>query len=99
MYVSKMIDLMCYSFLSAITRQHLGVAAGIHFAVSTPNVVFTDLDSDLFLFQDIKEPLFTSIPYLNGIRVPVEKPGLGIELNELILKKLATEKTLIYEDL
>ncbi|KTD12029.1 chloromuconate cycloisomerase [Legionella gratiana] len=77
----------------------LSVAAGIHFAASMPNVAFTDLDSDLFIFQDLKEPIFTQSPYIQGMRIPFKKPGLGIEVNESVLKHLALQKVLIYEEL
>ncbi|MCE0722576.1 MULTISPECIES: mandelate racemase/muconate lactonizing enzyme family protein [Legionella] len=77
----------------------LSIAAGIHFAASMPNIAFTDLDSDLFLFQDLKTPIFTQSPYIQGMRVPFKKPGLGIEVNEHVLKHLALQKVLIYEEL
>ncbi|MBL7479912.1 mandelate racemase/muconate lactonizing enzyme family protein [Legionella bononiensis] len=77
----------------------LGVAAGIHFAASMPNIAFTDLDSDLFLFKDLKNPVFTQLPYIQGMRIPFEKPGLGIEINESVLHHLAKQNELIYEEL
>ncbi|WP_454783363.1 enolase C-terminal domain-like protein [Legionella sp. WA2022007384] len=77
----------------------LGVSTGIHFAASMPNVVFTDLDSDLFLFQNFKEPIFTQSPYAEGMRIPFKKPGLGIDVNEHVLEHLARQKELIYEEL
>lgn len=77
----------------------LGVAAGIHFAVSTPNVAFTDLDSDLFLFKELKEPILTTSPFIEGRRVPFEKPGLGIEIYEESLQNLVNGKEIIYEEI
>ncbi|MDR3501182.1 MAG: enolase C-terminal domain-like protein [Legionella sp.] len=77
----------------------LGVSAGIHFAASMPNVVFTDLDSDLFLFQHFKKPIFTQSPYVQGMRIPFEKPGLGVEVNEDVLEHLARQNELVYEPL
>ncbi|KTD44400.1 enolase C-terminal domain-like protein [Legionella parisiensis] len=77
----------------------LSIAAGIHFASSMSNIEFTDLDSDLFLFQDLNESIFTRSPYIQGMRIPFKKPGLGIEVNERTLENLALQKVLIYEEL
>lgn len=76
----------------------IGIAAGIHFAVTTPNVVFTDLDSDIFLFQHFKEHVFSISPFIDGIREPFAKPGFGIEFNERALEKLAEQYEIIYEE-
>lgn len=77
----------------------IGIAAGIHFAVSTPNVLFTDLDSDLFLFQDLQEPVFSTSLFSEGRRLPFEKPGLGIAINEEVMVKLTKENKLSYEEI
>ena len=77
----------------------VGIAAGVHFAVSTPNVEFTDLDSDIFLFQNLDEPIFSMSPFTDGIRLPFEKPGLGIEFHESIIEKLVRQNEIIYEEI
>lgn len=77
----------------------IGIASGIHFAVTTPNVVFTDLDSDIFLFQHFKDHVFSISPFIDGIRLPYEKPGLGIEFNERAIEKLAGQYAVVYEEI
>lgn len=77
----------------------IGIAAGIHFAVSTANVLFTDLDSDLFLFQDLQEPVFSTSLFSEGRRLPFEKPGLGIEIHEEAMIKLTKENKVGYEEI
>lgn len=77
----------------------VGIAAGIHFAVTTPNVVFTDLDSDIFVFQHFKKHVFTISPFTDGVRLPFEKPGLGIEFNEHAIEKLARQYEVLYEEI
>jgi L-alanine-DL-glutamate epimerase-like enolase superfamily enzyme len=77
----------------------IGTAAGLHFAVSTPNISFTDIDSDLFLFQEFEKPLFTSSPFESGIRLPFEKPGLGIEMHVEIADELVRGNKIAYEEI
>jgi L-alanine-DL-glutamate epimerase-like enolase superfamily enzyme len=84
--------------VGCMMEEPLGVAAGIHFAVTTPNVAFTDLDSDLFLSQQFKEPVFTMSPFQNGIRMPTEKPGLGIDFHEQVIKNMAKNNEIFYEE-
>ncbi|KTD47722.1 mandelate racemase/muconate lactonizing enzyme family protein [Legionella quateirensis] len=85
--------------VGCMMESSLGVAAGIHFAASMPNIAFTDLDSDLFLFEDLKNPIFTQSPFTQGMRIPFENPGLGIEINDSVLEHLAKRNELIYEEL
>lgn len=77
----------------------IGIAAGIHFAVSTPNVTFTDLDSDLLLFQDFKPAMFSTSPFINGIRSPFETSGLGIEINQSVIDKFVRQNEIVYEEI
>lgn len=71
----------------------LGIAAGTHFAVSTPNLILSDLDSDLDM------PIHTTgnAGYKNGQRIPSDKPGLGISFDYDKLEKLKTYGEIIYE--
>ncbi|MDW8021242.1 MAG: dipeptide epimerase [Nitrososphaerota archaeon] len=59
---------------------HIAISAAIHAVAGMHDVVSTDLDSDILLF-DInivrEDPLEN---FVNGVRVPRNKPGLGIEL-------------------
>ena len=77
----------------------IGTAAALHFAVATPHVAFTDIDSDLFLFQELEKPLFTMSPFVDGIRFPFEKPGLGIDMHTEVANALMQQDKLIYEEI
>jgi len=53
----------------------IAIAAGIHFSLSTKNVIFVDLDSDI----DMKNTLTSGmiLPIENGFRMDDNSPGLG----------------------
>ncbi|MDD3492984.1 MAG: dipeptide epimerase [Candidatus Thermoplasmatota archaeon] len=53
------------------------MAAGVHFACAFKNVAYADLDSALDFTDDV---VTGGARYENGCVVPVEKPGLGIEV-------------------
>ncbi len=71
----------------------IGIAAGVHFAVSTPNIILSDLDADL----KVQNYTTGMSPYVAGQRVPVSKNGLGVELNMDKVKILQKSKELIFQ--
>lgn len=76
--------------LGAMFETPLSHSAGAHFAVSTPNVILTDLDMDL----DLPDFCTGRLPFRNGVRLPLQAPGFGFEFDAEKVRRLAASKVL-----
>jgi L-Ala-D/L-Glu epimerase len=95
---SKVIAKLCADaglkvMVGSMFDSDVATAASIHFALSTPNVILTDLDMDL----DIPRFGMSSPQFQDGMRIPVRGSGLGVSLDEAKLAQLGKDETVVYE--